>query len=212
MSIAVMNLQRQIVASSHFDVRTEGLLLGLATGISGAEVIQAALPHGNHQRVSQAFLYHGQGLVKGNMVLTHLRKQTIGGRIGAAGVQGGLVRVDREGNANSLMCPGKLEHRIKIWQLAGAGNHPCHAYLACALQLFLKGHLDPVRAGDFSFVDGKMCVIVNDRQRQGIGRIRPGTRLTLTHCASSVLPHDGLAHALCGLVTQKLADQLKTEF
>ena len=77
MSITIMNLQRQIVASSHFDVRAEGLLLGLTTGISGAEVIQAALPHSNHQRVSQAFLYHGQDLVKGNMVLTHLGKQTI---------------------------------------------------------------------------------------------------------------------------------------
>ena len=127
-------------------------------------------------------------------------------------MQGGLVRVDREGNANALMRPSELKHRIKIWQLTGARNHPSHAHLARALQLFLKGYLDPIRAGDLSLVDGKMRVVINDRQRQGIGRIRPGTRLTLTHCASSVLPHDGLAHVLCGLITQKLADQLKTEF
>ena len=120
--------------------------------------------------------------------------------------------MDCEGNANSLMCSGKLEHRIKSWQLTGAGNHPRHTYVACALQLFLKGHLDPIRAGDFSFMDGKMCVVINDRQRQGVGRIWPRARLTLTHSASSVLPHDGLADLLCGLVAQKLADQLKTEF
>ena len=165
MSIAVMNLQRQIVASSHFDVRAEGLLLGLATGISGTEVIKATLPHSNHQRVTQAPLYCGQGLVKGNMVLTHLRNQTIGGRIGTAGMQGGLVRVDCEGNADSLMCSGKLEHRIKSWQFTGTGDHSCHAYLACTLQLFFKGHLHPVRARDFTFVDGKMRVVINNRQR-----------------------------------------------
>ena len=77
MSITVMNLQRQIVASGHFDVRAEGLFLGLATGISGTKIIQAALPHCDHHRVTQTFLHGRQGLVKGNMVLTHLGKQTI---------------------------------------------------------------------------------------------------------------------------------------
>ena len=71
--LTIMNLQRQIMASSHFDMRAERFLLGLATGISGTEIIQTALPHSNHQRVTQAFLHGGQGLVKGNMVLTHLR-------------------------------------------------------------------------------------------------------------------------------------------
>ena len=99
------------------------------------------------------------------MVLTHLRNQTIGGRIGTAGMQGGLIRVDRKCYPNSLMRTGKLEHRIKSWQFTGTGNHSCHAYLACTLQLFFKGHLHPVRARDFTFVDGKMRVVINNWQR-----------------------------------------------
>ena len=118
--VAIVNLQGQTRPASHVDVGTEGLLLRLSPGLGGAEVVEAALPHGDDHRVTQAGLDRRKGLDEGNVVVARLRGQPVGRGLGAAGVQGCLVGVDRQGDAHARVGASEGQHGVEVRQLARA--------------------------------------------------------------------------------------------
>ena len=179
--VAVVDLQGQAGALRHVDVRTEGFLLRLAAGGGGAEIVQAALPHRDDHRIVQPRLDGGQGLVEGHVVVAHRRGQAVWRRLGAAGMQGRVVWVDRDRDAHTLVSARQLDHRIEVGQLAGARNHPGDPHLAGTLQLFLEAERHALAPGDLADVGGQVRVVVHHGCRQGRGRVRPGTRLTRAH-------------------------------
>ena len=179
--VAIVNLQGQTRPASHVDVDSEGLLLRLSPGFGGAEVVEAALSHRDDHRVTQAGLNRRKSLDEGNVVVARLRGQPVGRGLGAAGVQGGLVGVDRQGDAHARVGASEGQHGIEVRQLARARDHGAHADSAGTFQLFLQGETHAVRAGNLPDVGGQVGVVVDDGSRQRGGSVGPGTRLAPTH-------------------------------